>query len=242
MVALQRMVAAYHALGSAEIRSESDTTLNYGYPSNVHQSTTLKFEANPPRLSFEYQDPRDGTVKYFADGTGLIYYTGATNQFVQRSARPSLRSIVAQVDHFEPQVMSPMQFLVSDAAPPGVESARIVGRQRVGDHEALEVDGLFTDGYMRQLSERVYGVPVAATRKSFTLWVDASNYLLLKSAVHFGWQGVVKAGGNREGILSPRMDISETVSQIVQNPRFAVDEFRFLHPQGVHEVVLDRGG
>ena len=243
MEALRRMVKAYRSLDSAVIRSLAAETQTWGdsAPSQIRQTTTLKFQANPPRLSLDLQDADQGTQTETADGHTLIHYWGKSNVFFTRATASTLAGMASQVDEDAPQVMSPLLFLTSGDVPPGVASVRLGKDELVGGHRALVVEGQYTDAYMRAFGSRFFENSLQPIRKSFQLWLDPSDYTLLKTSVDIGWRAPSRKRTKANTIDSFTVASVETYTNTIRNPTFASEEFRFLHPRGVTEVFKNPG-
>ena len=240
-IALQRMVAAYKALDSLQVKSIAEITFDINGPMHQQQTTVLKYKRNPARVAMIIKDPGMGTQKYFADGTTVVQYLGVTNQFVRRTVKPDLGSIVTRIDKDSPQVMSPLIFILSDVVPLGIESARIEGHETLDGRNAIIIKGAYSEAYMRQFGEHLFDTPIPPTGGDFTLWLEEGSNLLLKSEVHIGWKGYArpKGPGDNSPILNPKADIVERATEIVQNPTFALEEFRFIQPKGVKEIFVE---
>jgi len=236
-VILERMVSAYKKLGSLQVRTEADI-LAPGAKALSHQSTILKFLSNPPRLSMQVKDPTDGTRKYYADGKTVVQYLGISNEYTRRTVKPNLPDIIARIDHDDPQVMSPLVFLSSGSIPPGIEAAEVTDRETINGKKTVVLKGKYSEQFMKDFGKRLFKSAPASTARDFTLWVDETTYFLAKSSISLGWSDMVQDKTSQARVVNPRIDIQELVVEIVPNPTFNTEEFRFFEPKGVIERFI----
>ncbi len=235
------MVAAYKAVGSLQVKTEADLKYEIGPAKTIaHQATVLKYLREPARVSMVIKDPLSGTEKFFADGRTVVHYTGISNTFIRRSVPPHLTDIVRRIDKDSPQLMSPLVFLVSNGIPVGIASARIRGREVINGENTLVIDGKYSDTFMNEFARRQFVQTPSVAARDFTLWLHEGNYLLAKSSVKLSWLGVVTVKGSNSLVKNPSVESVESTVELVQNPRFSTEEFRFIQPAGILEIPVER--
>lgn len=239
-VALERMVTAYKKLDSLQQTSDADIVVNFGPDPRVRQETVVKYQLQPARVALIVRDPVGGTQQYVGDGSTVVWYMGLMNQFIRRSAGPTMDAMVRVIDRDAPQAMSPLVFLTSNGQPTGVATSRLVGPGTVNGKAAVVVEGTFRDEYLRRVASAEFAAPIQPAFGSFTLWLEPNTYLLLKSSVHMGWRGVTTLRGSAARSENPRVDYTETVRELVQNPTFGPDDFRFVRPHNAKEIFIER--
>jgi len=237
-IAVQRMVAAYRTADSLQLVTESDGMQIH--PAQVHQTTVLKYRKQPPQLAMEVKDPLSGTIRYIADGSSIVYYYGLDNRFMRRDHRGDLPSLCAMIDRDVPQCMSPIVFLKSSRIPEGFDALTMAGTASVNGKSAYVLRGRFTPAYVRSLGTLLFKKSLKPGTSAFTLWLDRSNYLLLKSSILISWEGVARMG--EVSVKNPRIAMIEKTTQIIPNPRFSDDDFRFFAPKGAKEIFIERRG
>jgi hypothetical protein len=236
------MVASYNKLDSFQMKSDGDVEIVTFGPQLIHQTTTLKYTRAPARLTMLIKDPVSGTQRFHADGKTVVHYYGVSNQFMRRSVAPGLRGIAERIDADSPQILSPVSFLMSEGLPLGIKTAQITGKEQIEGRTALVIKGQFDPIFQRKVGAHKsnFGVELKPGIGDFTLWLDAENYLMLKSSGRLSWTGTIATADPRKPIVNPSVTFTERTMEIIQNPQIASEEFRFVAPKGVKEVFVQR--
>jgi hypothetical protein len=241
-VAVERMVAAYKALNSLQVSMEADIFIQVGKTNQVmHQITTLKYVNQPPQAVMKVKDTGSGTTEFHSDGSSVVVYSGLRNKFRRYNRGGSLADISRAVDEKGPQIFSPFVFLQSDRLPAGITGLTMKPRETLNGKPVIVVSGKFTERFLADFGKRILlargMTPVAG---KFSLWLDASNYMLLQHSTEMAWRGRILTSDGKIPIENPRIVLFEKTTDIIMNPTFAVDFARFIPPKGAREEFVER--
>lgn len=238
--ALKRMTAAYRSLNSLHVYTVADVTLNLGQERKSHQETVLEYVKQPARIGLYVRDTSTGTQALLADGSTLVHWAGVTNRYRRTDATGTLPELCAAVDKEATQLMSPLVFAASSGLPPGVVNLRLAGVETVDGKPAQVVQGSFSDTFMADYAQRIFGGRLAGAQAHFTLWLDVGTGIVLKSATDLAWRGMVKDENGQVTVKDPSISAVERTVTFVPNPTLPDDRFRFLPPKGAQEVPIER--
>jgi len=233
---LKEMVSAYKRLDCARIPSTAIQTIVIGQSIRAVQTTLLVFQRDPARIALTIEDPVSGTQKLYYDGAALTHYYGVANLYGRFRGTWDLAGLARKIDSTTPQVLSPLQFLMSDGAPAGIESASLSGVATMGGKTVQIIRGAFSRTYLRDLATRLSLKRFSPVDGSFEVWIDPATHFLRKSSVNMSWRGTVgKARGGKPAIVAPRLAAVETFGPVTVNPKPAPEEFKFVPPPGARE-------
>lgn len=203
----------------------------------LHQTTEIVAARNPPRLFLSIRDPGSGTVRYVYSGGVLSAYHGISNTYRQSSVGTSMSSAVAAIDEENPQVLSPLVFMVAQDVPQGLTDLRLVGTETMGKRRALKVQGRFTPSFMANMAKKWFsGSPQPASR-DFTIWIDSNSFEMIRSFVTIGWKGRVNLkGAPKQFVQDPRVQFTEVVTSYSTDSPVSDKDFTFVPPQGAQSV------
>lgn len=234
---LRRTSAALRASRSVRIGTETELKYVVGRLVMLHQTTEIVAARNPPRLFLSIRDPGSGTVRYVYSGGVLSAYHGISNTYRQSSVGTSMSSAVAAIDEENPQVLSPLVFMVAQDVPQGLTDLRLVGTETMGKRRALKVQGRFTPSFMANMAKKWFsGSPQPASR-DFTIWIDSNSFEMIRSFVTIGWKGRVNLkGAPKQFVQDPRVQFTEVVTSYSTDSPVSDKDFTFVPPQGAQSV------
>lgn len=238
-VVLTRMVSVYKKLDSLFVISEADMT-QPGVAFPIHQVATLKYSRDPASMLVVVEDPVAGTHGYFGDGSSVVFHDALRNTFMRRDFHGDLKGIATIIDHYAPQLVSPLVFLQSKSVPTGTGPARIIKTENIDGKPAYVIAGRFADAYLQAFVIRL-GFPdsVKPVKGDFTLWIDKETCTLRRTKVSLAWRGTMLNPERKVVRVSPSVEVSEKVTTLVPNPKFSKEEFRFLAPKGAVQTFRE---
>jgi hypothetical protein len=219
-VALQNMAAAYRALDSLMLTTETD----WAGPARIHQSCVYMYRRQPAGVSVTTSDYVSGTQQYMAGDGSLVYYKAVDNSYVRDSVPGDMAALSRRIDRLAPQILSPLDFLKGDDTLKGVGAARMAGTATVNGRQVYVIKGEFSPEFQLYLCHRIITNAVRPAAGEFTLWLDRNTYLIEKSFVRLTAR---KVSDNAEW----RFEFTERVAEMVPNPAFSRFEFRFDPPK-----------
>ena len=240
VVLLTRMASFYANLDSLFTISEADMRQpGMKFPS--HQVMTLKYHRSPAWMEMVVEDPLAGTHGYFADGTSVVTHDAMRNTYMRRDFHGDLVETARVVEHYAPQLLSPLIFIQYPRFSTKMEEARIVGMRELNGRPAYVLKGRFSEAYLRDFGRRFgFGGDVNPVKRDVTMWIDRETYALVKSTMSLAWNGVVKNANNRVVHVSPAVDVVNEVTTLVPNPKLSQEEFRFFPPPGAKQRFRER--
>jgi hypothetical protein len=114
----------------------------------------------------------------------------------------------------------------------------MAGIEQIDGKPAYRLQGDFTDAFGRQMAARLFQPGFRPAQGQFTLWVDQNTCLLLKSSMQLAWRGVFPI--NKQKVtVTKRIVMVVRATEIILNPSFAENEFRFSPPKGAKEQYIE---
>lgn len=240
--ALRRMVAAYRELGSLYYRSESSFTLTLGNPVRVEQTSVAKVRREPPGVAFDSLDRVAGTAFYMGDGSSLVVYSGKTNSYQRHAAVGDLAVVCRAAVEKSGAVLSPLEFFYDQDL---IEELRPVGSLKNTTYQgkpALQISAVLPPDYMQAVARRTFRASLKPVRSDVVFTVDPQSFLLLKTDANLAWSGAARVEVRPRTwaeVPNPKIELHERFSNVMLNPSFKQDEFRFIPPSGSRQRPVE---
>jgi outer membrane lipoprotein-sorting protein len=240
---VRKMIRVYQSAQS--IQENTEARINLAANTEIYQQSEIKIK-QPNLLYLSSEDPKLGTYKVYCNGNTVIVYSGAMNTYTTytKIASPAnFRSIVqtfANAGAFlmgKPigQMLNAFTFMSANGLPEECSKFRFVKMETVEGRQAVVVTGQANITWLYTL------IPLKAAnydRRDITLWIDAKQFVLMKSSCDIQWHaGATKGSNNPAGNIRSTLRFSEVHHNIRLNASLSNKTFDFSPPSQAVEKL-----